>query len=252
MFYIVEQFFSIQGEGRYAGEPSYFLRTGGCNLSCDGFGCLYEAQGVKRQGCDTFFAVDRAFMENWQKVDDAKGFIETLSKEFAQIGYLPNIVITGGEPLLYHQERVFYEVITWLIEQGCRITFETNGTIDIDFKAYPLYKKVTFALSIKLSNSNESYKKRVNKEAITKITTNTSDSFFKFTIDKELIASSALEEIKDIVALAPKLPIYCMPVGESRDTIRKNDKDVFRFCMANNFFYSDRLHIRIYDTTEGV
>ena len=35
---IAELFYSIQGEGRYMGVPSVFLRTFGCNFSCKGFG----------------------------------------------------------------------------------------------------------------------------------------------------------------------------------------------------------------------
>ena len=35
---VAELFYSIQGEGRYMGVPSVFLRTFGCNFSCKGFG----------------------------------------------------------------------------------------------------------------------------------------------------------------------------------------------------------------------
>ena len=35
---ISELFYSIQGEGRYMGVPSVFLRTFGCNFKCAGFG----------------------------------------------------------------------------------------------------------------------------------------------------------------------------------------------------------------------
>ena len=35
---VSELFYSIQGEGRYMGVPSVFLRTFGCNFSCSGFG----------------------------------------------------------------------------------------------------------------------------------------------------------------------------------------------------------------------
>jgi organic radical activating enzyme len=35
---IAELFYSIQGEGRFMGVPSVFLRTFGCNFKCQGFG----------------------------------------------------------------------------------------------------------------------------------------------------------------------------------------------------------------------
>jgi len=35
---VSELFYSIQGEGRYMGVPSVFLRTFGCNFTCQGFG----------------------------------------------------------------------------------------------------------------------------------------------------------------------------------------------------------------------
>jgi len=252
LFYLTEQFFSIQGEGKYAGVPSYFLRTGGCNLSCPGFGATYEVDGETRYGCDTYFAVDSSYAKSWTKVDDAAALIETLKKEFETIGYKPDMVITGGEPLMYHADSTFYEVISWLVEEDIQITFETNGTIEIDFDRYPAYQSCVFALSLKLANSGEPKSKRIVPQALRAIGKYTKESFLKFTIDAALVETTAIDEINEIREILPDLPVYCMPVGESRDTIWRNDKAVFEFCMKHNFRYSDRLHIRVFDTTQGV
>ena len=178
--------------------------------------------------------------------------IAHLDQEFRKIGYLPQMVITGGEPLMYHKDEIFYAVVTWLVEQGIRVTFETNGTVEIDFERYPVYQETIFALSIKLANSGEPKSRRIKPQAIANIVNYAFDSFFKFTIDKALTQSTALKEIAEITAPFDQPTIYCMPVGESRATIWHNDRAVFEFCMEHGFNYSDRLHIRVFDTTQGV
>jgi organic radical activating enzyme len=107
-------------------------------------------------------------------------------------------------------------------------------------------------LSIKLSNSGEQKATRINKKAIKSIIQNAKESFFKFTIDKNLIQKTAKEEINEIVCDFSDVEVFVMPVGDSREVIASNDKSVFNFCIKENFRYSDRLHIRVFDTTQGV
>ena len=117
---VSELFYSVQGEGRYMGVPSVFLRTFGCNFRCPSFGLhhgektsevepiikdlskygSYNALPLVKTGCDSYAAV-------YPEFKDLSPTIE--SSDLAQkiINLLPyqewkeeHLVITGGEPLL--------------------------------------------------------------------------------------------------------------------------------------------------------
>ena len=225
---ISEIFYSIQGEGKYCGTPSVFVRVGGCNLKCPGFG---------EKGCDSYYAVDRKYENEWLNL----GITEIINEIKKYEKHNPHLVITGGEPMLYYKK--LYPLVEYFKNQ---ITIETNATINIDFEKYPKYKEVAFAMSVKLSNSGEEYKKRVKKDIIKSYALNAKKSFFKFVIDRDL-----KEEIDDITK-GIDLPIYCMPLGASKEELEKNAPFVFEFCLKNGFRYSDRIHIRLFGKKKGV
>jgi len=225
---ISEIFYSIQGEGKYAGNPSVFVRVGGCNLMCPGF---------SKRGCDSYYAVDKKYKSEWKNLS-----IEEIKKEIEKyLKFKPDLVITGGEPGLYFEK--LYPLIEWF--DGL-ITIETNATISPNFEKYPLYKKIAFAMSVKLSNSGEEYKKRVKKDVIKSIAINSKRSFFKFVVDRDL-----KKEIEDI-RRGVNIPIYCMPLGSTKEELEKNAPFVFDFCLKNGYRYSDRLHIRLFGKKRGV
>ena len=252
MLYLVEHFFSIQGEGKYIGTPSVFFRFGGCNMRCEGFGCSEIADdGVEVIGCDTVYAVNKEhFGSHWIPIESANTLLAVL--DLYELPLDVDVVLTGGEPLIYANDPIFIEFLERLIESGHQITFETNGSLDVDFERYPVYKECVFALSIKLSNSGEPLHKRVREDVIFSLANNAKDAFFKFSIDAESIDLGLEDEIESIIEHAPKTKVYCMPVGANRADIEKNSEPLIEFCKAKGYNFSDRLHIRIWDANKGV
>lgn len=74
----MEQFYTIQGEGVYAGFPAYFVRLGGCDV-----GCVW---------CDV--------KESWDATKHPLVKIGDIINEVKNSG-APICVITGGEPAMY-------------------------------------------------------------------------------------------------------------------------------------------------------
>ncbi len=252
MLYLVEHFYSIQGEGKYTGVPSLFFRFGGCNMRCEGFGCVETLDnGSTLVGCDTLYAVDKhAFGAMWQAIEEVEQLVHIF-----QSYPLPSdvdVVFTGGEPLLHANNPVLVAFVEYLIVHHHRVTFETNSAVAVDFERYPVYKSCVFALSVKLSNSAEPYSKRVRPEIFNAIITHADESFFKFTVDAQSLEQGLEDEIDAIVALAEKTEVSCMPKGGSREEVEHHTQATIAYCKKKGFRYSDRLHIRIWDQNKGV
>ena len=252
MLYLVEHFYSIQGEGKYTGTPSLFFRFGGCNMKCEGFGCEELSQdGTKVLGCDTVYAVNKEhFSSTWIPINSSRELLNVLNQY--ELPRSVDIVLTGGEPLIYANEPLFIEFLEALNADGHRITFETNGSLHVDFGKYPIYKECIFALSVKLSNSNEPLSKRVRGDVIYSIATNAKEAFFKFSIDAESITLGLEEEISEIIIHSPTTLIYCMPLGGTKEEVEVNTEPLIEFSKVKGYNFSDRLHIRIWDQNKGV
>ncbi len=239
---------TIQGEGKLIGTPSIFIRVGKCNMRCVGFNVEYETpSGIKKCSCDSYYAVDVAFKDQWHTMssNDIIKKVEELKPN-----YNLDIVITGGEPLLYWQNNEFQSLLKYYVENNYKVTIETNASLNINLNE-EYQKKILFSMSVKLSNSLEPLKKRVNINTLTQILNHTQDSYLKFVIDKEF-KEKAQEEIYAIIKQIPKAEVYLMPMGDTAKEINENSETVIDMAIENGFKYCDRLHIRVWDNKRGV
>jgi organic radical activating enzyme len=240
MLAISEIFYSLQGEGRYTGRPSVFVRFGGCNLRCEGFGGK----------CDSHYAVDPSFRDSWTKYDVAGLIAEyEAKKSFSHV----DTVLTGGEPTLWFKDADFMRFAEYLHQSGSLVSVETNATKEIDFGFAP-YADFVYALSLKLSNSGEPVENRINKKAIELFVKN-AKYFFKFVLDADMIESGKakieIDKLKEEFGVSEQ-NIYCMPLGASKEELSANAKSVFEFCVSEGYGYSDRVHIRVFDKKRGI
>jgi organic radical activating enzyme len=97
---VMEVFPTLQGEGRYTGSPSYFIRLAGCDVGCS--------------WCDV--------KESWQVEDYPHLKVDELVLGAKNSG-LPMVVVTGGEPCMYNLE----PLTTALKNEGLKIHLETSG-----------------------------------------------------------------------------------------------------------------------------
>jgi len=245
---LVEAFLSIQGEGEHQGRLAIFLRFLGCNLNCSGFGVQTKSlkTGENLLGCDSIRAVFKGhFDHKTYSADEILSLVDGLCEGLKQ---KPIIVLTGGEPLIWHKNENFINLVKNLLVDY-EVHFETNGTILVDFDKFEIYKNCHFALGVKLANSGINEQKRINLDAILAIKNNAKSSFLKFVLS--LCDKNELDEIMNIKNKV-NLPVWCMAMGADRAELSKNALKTAEFAIKYGFNYSERIHIRIWSDKEGV
>jgi organic radical activating enzyme len=240
---------TIQGEGKKIGTPSVFVRFGKCNMSCPGFEVEYETpSGIKKCSCDSFHASDSAFRDDWFKYETAQQLIQKVDSYLPK--YKVDIVLTGGEPLLYWHDVEFQNFMKHYILNGYKITIETNGSIDIELSK-EWQKKILFSMSVKLSNSGEPLSKRLKFDILSRIINFVDESYLKFVVGDDFL-DNANDEIDHILQNIPPCEVYLMPLGDTAEKIDKNSEAVINLALEKGYKYSDRLHIRVWDNKRGV
>jgi len=280
---IAELFYSIQGEGRYMGVPSVFLRTFGCNFKCAGFGMprgetsheatdiaathtmiesfqKYEELPLVSTGCDSYASWMPEFKELSPMLTSeaiADRIMEILPQDHWKDEHL---VITGGEPLLGWQ-RAYPDLLSHPKMAGLKeITFETNGTQKLteEFKEYlaqwQMYtdfaKEVTFSVSAKLPCSGEKWEEAILPEVVCEYE-DFGTAYLKFVIATEQDFADAECAIAAYRTAGFKGYVYLMPVGGVESVYALNNRTVADLAMKNGLRYSDRLQVPLFKNEWG-
>jgi organic radical activating enzyme len=98
---IMEEFYSLQGEGVQTGKPAYFLRIGGCNVGCH-FCDVKESWNTNKHTLTHIDDIVQRILENPSKA----------------------VVVTGGEPMLYNLDYL----CTILKNNDIQLFLETSGS----------------------------------------------------------------------------------------------------------------------------
>lgn len=98
---VMEHFYTLQGEGAWAGVPAYFVRLGGCDV-----GCVW---------CDV--------KESWPLDAHPRHEVEEIASWWEATD-APLVVVTGGEPFMHDLEALAAAIR----RSGRRAHVETSGT----------------------------------------------------------------------------------------------------------------------------
>lgn len=225
---VAEIFHSVQGEGRFLGIRSVFVRTTGCNLRC--------------WFCDTPYT-------SWQPEGVTRDWHDVLPQVLAYD--CEHVVVTGGEPLLQPDVVPFTQA---LAEQQRFVTIETAGTV------YRPVHADLMSISPKLSNSTPSSQRstkwsarhesiRESKEVVAKLLQSYACQL-KFVVDKPA-------DLREILAYLHDLPqvsadqVWLMPQAITREALAAQSQWVQPLAEEHGFHYAHRLHIELFGNTRG-
>jgi 6-pyruvoyltetrahydropterin 2'-reductase len=239
---VSETFYSIQGEGRYIGTPSVFLRTQGCLLNC-----LW---------CDTY--------EVW-KSGKGYSFVE-LYDLWKKRGYIDKIkngahlILTGGEPLARQKEIMEFLQYVKVKENkffhNLNIEIETAGTVIPSYAWYDLHSH--YNVSPKLANSGMDMERRNKKEPMSYFSDlSWENRMSKSTVSFKFVVSDRqdVDEILKTYIIPYEInvnSVYIMAEAKTRKELQEREPLIVDIAKEYGLKYSTRLHLHIWDKATGV
>lgn len=244
-----EIFYSMQGEGKYTGEPTAWLRFFLCNLQCDGFGqkdptdestYILPYKDVKTEeynriedlpvfeyGCDSSYSWSKKFkhLQNKASVDV---IAERILEKLPNNSFDNNIhmCFTGGEPLMKHAQEATVGILQHYLDTNQiipSVTFETNGTQPLSDEFVTFFdewqhvygRELFFSVSPKLwTVAGERRDRAIKPENLSKYHLLSSQGQLKFVANGK---DECWDEIDEVVKMFRDVgidwPVWIMPVG---------------------------------------
>ena len=251
---------TLQGEGKFLGVPSLFLRTSMCNLRC-----LWDNKNGLPNTCDTSYS---SFKPERNPMD-----IDIIARIIRNnIGNAKHLVITGGEPV--YQAKGILQLMDSLTDLGLVYTIETNGSVYNE----ELFKRVQLiSFSPKLKSSNPTKEKLDQlgmklspilikqhdiarqravdtvRKAVTRCGWNwKTDMQVKFVVTDRSDLDCIKEEFLDKIPHLKPSQIYLMPEGITRADLALKQMWVIEECIKHGYNFAQRLHIEIWGEARSV
>ena len=118
----MESFYTLQGEGNYAGRAAYFIRLGGCDV-----GCVWcDVKDSWDADAHPLFSIEEIIEKAILETGIRNGELDNNLKPYT-LNSKPLVILTGGEPLLHN-----LDLLTSALHQaGFEINIETSGSSPI-------------------------------------------------------------------------------------------------------------------------